>query len=285
MKAHGNRFLRMFLAPLALLAGSAARCATETPEPRPLEDGYRMMYNLDFASAGQVFASWEERRPEDSMGPASEAAGILFAEFDRLGVLEAQFLLDDEKFLGRTKLTPDPVAHARLNAALSRAEKRALSRLALEPRDPDALLALTLVHGLRADYAALVEKRNLAALKLTRRASDWAKKLLAVDPDCEDAHLATGIGNYLVGSTFAPVRWMLRLAGYDANKQQGVRDLERTAERGRYFAPFARLLLAIAYLRDQNAPHARRILVGLRDEFPANPLFAREISRIDARKK
>jgi len=32
------------------------------------------------------------------MGPASEAAGILFSEFDRLGVLEAQFYENDSIF-------------------------------------------------------------------------------------------------------------------------------------------------------------------------------------------
>jgi hypothetical protein len=54
-----------------------------------------------------------------------------------------------------------------------------------------------------------------------------------------------------------------------------------TATRGHYLAPFARVLLAIAYLRQNDRTRARELLTGLRDEFPANPLFPKEIARID----
>jgi predicted Zn-dependent protease len=41
------------------------------------------------------------------------------------------------------------------------------------------------------------------------------------------------------------------------------------------------VLLAIAYLRQNDRTRARELLTGLRDEFPANPLFPKEIARID----
>jgi len=281
----GDLLAALALAGAALRLLSPSCLAAETTEPASLDRGYQMMYNLDFSSAARFFATWQASRPGDPLGPISEAANILFSELDRLGVLEAQFLVNDEEFLARPEVFPDREARARLVAALARGESRALERLRTTPRDADALFALTLVHGLRADHAALVENRNLAALKETRRASQWAKKLLAVAPGREDAYLATGIGKYLVGSTVAPVRWILRLAGYEGDKEQGIRELERAAEGGRYLAPFARLLLAIAYLREDDPARARQLLVGLGEEFPANPLYAREISRIDARRK
>ena len=151
-----------------------------------------------------------------------------------------------------------------------------------EPRDTDALFALTLVSGLQADYLSLIENRNLAALGPTRRATEWAQKLLAVSPDYGDAYLATGLSKYLIGSNAAPVRWLLSLGGFSADKRRGIQELEWTAEKGRYLAPFARLLLAIAYLRENDRPRARRMLEQLRDEFPENPLYSREITRIDA---
>jgi len=58
-------------------------------------------------------------------------------------------------------------------------------------------------------------------------------------------------------------------------------ELQLTAQRGHYLAPFARILLAIAYVRDKDKLRARDLLVSLRDEFPHNPLFAQEISRLD----
>jgi predicted Zn-dependent protease len=58
--------------------------------------------------------------------------------------------------------------------------------------------------------------------------------------------------------------------------------LKLTAERGRYLAPFARILLAIAYVRDNDNTRARELLSALRQEFPDNSLFALEIARLDS---
>jgi hypothetical protein len=143
---------------------------------------------------------------------------------------------------------------------------------------------MTLSSGLRADYAALIEKRNLASLRYTKQATGWALRLLAVDPQCYDAHLATGVSQYIIGSMAAPVRWLVRLGGVSGDKQAGIRELEVTAQNGRYLAPFARILLAIAYVREKDMAHARELLIALRQEFPANPLFGREIGRLDTQR-
>jgi hypothetical protein len=247
-----------------------------------LGQGFQLLYNLDFAQADQIFLSFQQQHPQDPLGPTAEAAGLLFSEFQRLGILEAQFYEDDKAFLGRDKHDPDPGVRERFNTALASARQKATARLATNPRDRDALFAMTLSSGLRADYAALIERRNLSSLHYTRDASDWAGKLLAVDPACYDAHVATGFSKYIIGSMAAPLRWLLRMGGVAGDKQQGITELQLAAERGQYLAPFARILLAIAYVRDKDNLRARQVLAGLRDQFPKNPLFAREIARLDA---
>ncbi len=275
--------LRILMLLLGGMAALRARAPADTlPPPDSLDVGYRQMYRLDFERALGVFATWQRLHPTDPLGPASEAAGTLFSELNRLGILEAQFFVEDESFLGRKGLRPDPDARARFDAALRRSEGLARARLATDARDTDALFALTLDSGLQADYLSLIENRNVAALGPTRRATEWAQKLLAVAPDYGDAYLATGLSKYLIGSSSAPVRWILSLGGFSADKHQGIRELEWTAQSGRYLAPFARLLLAVAYLREKDNPRARQMLVELRDEFPENPLYSREIARIDA---
>ncbi len=260
-----------------------ARVAAAAEAPTPsLDAGFARMYNLDFAGAQAEFEAWQKLHPQDPVGPVAEAAGLLFSELDRLQVLEAELFVENKKFLERKKLKPDAALKQRFEQALARAERIATERLAVRADDADALFATTLVHGLRADYASLVEKRNMAALGYTKDATEWARKLLAVDPERYDAYLATGLGNYLIGSLAAPVRWFLRLGGYSGDKQKGIQELTLCAERGHYLKPFARLLLAVAYLREKDKPRARELLAGLRDQFPANPLFAREIARIDA---
>jgi hypothetical protein len=142
---------------------------------------------------------------------------------------------------------------------------------------------MTLSNGLRSDYAALIEKRNLASLRYTKEATAWAQQLLAADPGCYDAHLASGVSRYIIGSMAAPVRWILRLGGVAGDKAGGIAELETTAAQGHLLAPFARILLAIAYVREKDLPRARELLLGLQRDFPDNALFGRELARLDQR--
>ncbi|MBZ5572232.1 MAG: hypothetical protein LAO09_10190 [Acidobacteriia bacterium] len=266
-----------------LLCSLETAAGADLPASAPsLDRGFQLLYELDFDRAHQVFVAWQQQFADDPMGPVSEAAGLLFSEFNRLGVLEAQFYEDDRAFQARKKFTPDPSLRDHFDAALDRAETSAATRLAKDPKDRHALFAMTLASGLRADYAALVEKRNLASLHYTKQSTNWSQQLLAVDPSCYDAHLATGISQYIIGSMAAPMRWLVRLGGISGDKKIGISELQLTAERGRYLAPFARILLAIAYVRDKDKVHAREILVSLRTDFPQNPLFTVEIARLDA---
>lgn len=264
---------------LLLLAAVAHGAESSTPDG--LDRGFSRLYNLDFPGAQKEFQSWELENPDNPMGPVSEAAGVLFSEFNRLGVLEAQFYEDDSAFASRKKYEPDAKQHDLFEQHLTRAEALGKSRLARDPKDHDALLGMTLASGLRADYAALIEKRSLSSLHFTKEASAWADQLLAAHPACYDGYLAGGISRYIVGSMSAPVRWLLRMGGVSGDKARGISELQTTAAKGRLLAPFARILLAIAYVRDKDAPRAREILVSLQKDFPNNHLFPLELARLD----
>jgi hypothetical protein len=89
-----------------------------------------------------------------------------------------------------------------------------------------------------------------------------------------------GVENYLLGLNPAPVRWVLRMTGAQTDKQEGLERLRLTADKGHYLAPFARLLLAVAALRDKDRQTARTLLAGLAKEFPGNQLYVTELARI-----
>lgn len=246
-----------------------------------LDRGFLRLYDLDFAGAQREFESWEKLNPDDPMGPVSEAAEILFSEFNRLGVLEAQFYESDSVFAARKTYHADPAQRARFEQQLNRAEQMAKSKLARDPRDLDALFAMTLSNGLRSDFAALIEKRNVASLHYTKEATAWSQQLLAADPTFYDAHLASGVSRYIIGSMAAPVRWILRMGGVSGDKAGGIAELQTTAAKGHLLAPFARILLAIAYVREKDFARARDLLGGLQRQFPDNTLFGRELARLD----
>jgi hypothetical protein len=100
-----------------------------------------------------------------------------------------------------------------------------------------------------------------------------AQQLLKQNPDQYDALLAVGVENYLTGIKPAPVRWMLSLGGIDPDKEQGIRELRQTAAHGNLLKPFAKLLLAVAALRDKNNAEGCNLLNELAVSYPRNPLY------------
>jgi hypothetical protein len=106
-----------------------------------------------------------------------------------------------------------------------------------------------------------------------------AQQLLQQKPDAYDALLAVGVENYLTGIKPAPVRWMLRLGGIKPDKEQGIRELEQTAAHGDLLKPFAKLLLAVAALRDKNDAQGCGLLHELAVAYPRNPLYRNNASQ------
>ena len=95
---------------LVLTAVCAFRLAAQTP----LEAGYAALYNLDFDTAHTDFQSWSREHPNDALAPVSDAAVYLFAEFDRLHILQSEFFTHDQHFITDHKLSPDPLVKGRL---------------------------------------------------------------------------------------------------------------------------------------------------------------------------
>ncbi|HLH42701.1 MAG TPA: hypothetical protein VKV74_06940 [Bryobacteraceae bacterium] len=258
----------------AILCGGAD--LPRAAAPSGLEEGYRKMYNLQFDEAHRIFQQWQSDHPEDPMGPASEAAAYLFSELDRLHILQSEFFTDDDHFAKKHKLSPDLKLKGRFQEELARA-----GSLAAEARDePNSMFATIMQHGLQSDYLALIEKRYLPALNETKQASAVAEKLLEMRPDYHDANLAIGVENYLLSLKPAPVRWLLRAGGAQTDRQAGIEKLRLTEEKGHYLVPFAKILLAVAALRDKNREAAEAELSWLAEQFPLNRLFREELAKL-----
>jgi hypothetical protein len=249
-----------------------------------LNDGYHSMYDLDFGAAHQKFASWKQANPDDPMGPVSNAAAYLFSELERLHVLDSELFVDDDKFRTRQHLTASPETKRAFEDELLGGRQSAQRVRIHAPDDQNALLADVLAHGLEADYLSLIEHRDLAALSVVKEGRALAVHLLTTHPDCYDAYLAIGVENYLLSLKPAPVRWVLGWSGAQTNKQEGIAKLRLTAEKGYLLQPYARMLLAVAALRDNDRIKAAQILEGLVREFPHNRLYAAELAHIKGAK-
>ena len=241
-----------------------------------LDNGYREMYNMDFAAAHRTFAEYQRVNPEDPMGPVSDAAAYLFHEFERLHILQSEFFVHDQHFVTDHKLTPDPETKRRFDEALANAGRLA----AVAPDTENSMFAEVLRSGLRSDYLALIEKRYMPSLREMKTGRELAEKLLAKNPDHADAWLAVGTENYMLSIKPAPMRFFLRLTGAQTDRDTGLAKLRLTAAKGRFLAPFARMMLAVAALREGKRDEASALLQRLSHEYPRNPLYAQELARL-----
>lgn len=254
-----------------------ALCGAMPEQSNLLDQGYRQLYDLQFADAHNTFHAFEREHPADPLGPASDAAAYLFSEFDRLHILQSEFFTHDQHFITDHKLTPDPALKQQFESALASA--RTLSSRA--PEDKNSEFASILASGLESDYLALIEKRYVPSLQEMKTGRATAEKLLSADPTFYDAWLAVGVENYMLSVKPAPVRFLLRLSGAETDKATGIEKLKLTAAKGHYLAPFARLLLGVAALRDNDTRSASNILADLAREYPHNPLYRQELARLN----
>jgi hypothetical protein len=248
-----------------------------------IDAGFRLLYELKFTEARATFANWESRHPGEALGPAAQAAGYLFQELDRQGVLTSEFFLDDDRLLGGVQGAPDPQVRDAFGAAVRKAQALAHARLKSNPRDVDALFALTIATGMQANYAGLIERKQMESLRLTREADKVAKELLAVAPRAADAYVALGSANYIIGCLPGYKRFIIRFGGFHGDRALGMQQLGLAAASGHYLRPYAKLTLALAAMREKQPALARTEFEQLTAEFPANPKFARELEKLRGR--
>jgi len=276
-------------------AGIFAQDTADTPAAEPqqvpvmeadpsahfLESGYRHLYELNFIEARADFTSYQQARPDDPLGKASEAASYLFEQFHQRGVLTSEFFVNDATFLGGVSGTAEQNHNAGFVAANTQAREQAKNLLKTDPNNIHGLLALTIADGMESDYDAIIIKKQLPGLSMMRQAEADAKTLLAIDPKQEDANVALGMSNYVIGSLPSYKRAFLWFGGLHGDKQRGMDQMGSAADHGHYLKPFAKVMLALAYEREKKPALARVLLAELAVEFPTNAVFARELTIIE----
>jgi hypothetical protein len=287
MKRLGRRFA--CLLPLVLLLAPArcfSRASSDIPSPGPafktdpeLARGFHELYAQHFSEARTVFSNWESHHLEDPFGQVAVAASYLFEELYRQSVLTSDFFLDQKRFLNGIDGKPDPTRMANFRGALEKTRILSRQLMKTNPKDPEALFGLTLAAGMESDADAILEKKQIDGLKRMKEANEYAKQLLALQPDAADAYVALGAANYIIGSLNAGYRMGLWFMGIHGDKKLGMEQLGKTAESGRYLQPFAKILLALSARREKQNALAQKLLFELSQEFPTSPLFAAEYAK------
>jgi len=248
-----------------------------------IDHAFARFYNFDFAGAHAILNSYIAAHPDDPLAYAVRSAVYLYTEFDRLGILESEFFSDDSKITDKRKVKPDPENRRLFFGAVEAARETVRSRLAAKPEDYHAMFAACMVEGLVGDYTALVEKKQLGSLSSDKRSNSCAQNLLKSYPDAYDAYVTTGFTEYLVAALPFYVRWFVHFDEVKGSKEQGIANLQVAARSGHYLRSFAKVLLAVVYLREKRPAQAREMLAELVRDYPENRVFRTELRKISSR--
>jgi len=279
---------RRFYVVASFLLFTAAACLAQRAAPADspafttvpeLAAGFHSLYAQNFEEAREKFTDWESHHPDEPFGYAAVAASYLFEELYRQGVLSSDFFLNEKRFLHGIEGKPDPGRMKNFQIAVDQARKLAKQRLAKDPRDAEALFALTLAAGMQSNADMILKKQHLDALKRLKEGNEYAKQLLVLRPDDGDAYVALGTANYIIGSLSGGARFMLWFGGIHGDKKLGMEQLLKTIDHGRYLQPFAKILLALAARREKKDALAQKLLRELSQEFPESSLYSAEYAK------
>ena len=112
---------------------------------------------------------------------------------------------------------------------------------------------------------------------------DTLERALALDPSLQDAWFGIGLYHYyadVAPAALKVLRFLLLLPGGD--RIQGLREMERTRERGELLRGEADFQLHWLYLWYEDRPdRALELLRGLDAHYPTNPLFLQRIATVE----
>jgi len=233
--------------------------------------GYEALYSLDYEEARRLFKEMARLFPDHPAGPQCLAATLWLQELNRSRHLQASLYSTESFSTSEDKVDPRLVEQFRQWTRT--AKVLAEARLRRNPRDVEALYFLGVTEGLKAVFAAAVERRFVAGLGDSSRAVDRHREVLKLDPGFHDAELSIGMYNYIIGSLPLPIKLMASIGGMRGSKKRGLQTLERVAKEGRWAQGIARSLLIDLYKREKRWTEAIALSRELGARYPRNYLF------------
>jgi epoxyqueuosine reductase len=248
----------------------AARLASAGVSINP---GFEHFYNNEYDQALTYFEHELAAHPDEPGIYNNIAQTVLYREMFRDGALESQLVSGNNPFLRTGKMEIRAEDNQRFSECVERSIQSNQERIAKNPRDVEALRALGVAHGLRANYLFLVEKSWMDSLREATAARHANERVLEIDPNLVDAHLLLGLNQYVVGSLPFYLKLVGFLNGFHGDKEGGIRELEMVAAQGVRDKYDAKVLLAVIYRRERQPNKAIPLLQELAARFPRNYLF------------
>jgi tetratricopeptide (TPR) repeat protein len=244
-------------------------------DPRTAK-GFDHFYNLEYDQSIAEFRRLIGTEPANPSFHNHLAQAVLYREMFRGGALESELVSGNNPFLRREKLTTSPESEREFDTSLNKAMQIAEARIAKDPNDSFALYTQGVSYGLRANFNFLVRKAWMDALKDATAARKAHNRVVELNPDFTDARLITGVHDYVIGSLPFHMKILGFIAGFQGDRESGIKTLQLVAEKGQANRYDAQVLLAAIYRREKKSELALPLLNSVIAKFPRNFLFRLE---------
>ena len=234
-------------------------------------EGYEALYNLDYEGARRRFQEMTQLFPDHPAGPQCMAASLWLEQLNESWEVKAS-LYSTESYAEKDNQI-DKRKIEEFRRWTRQATMLAEARLRHDPHDTEALYFLGATEGLKAAFAAAVERRFMAALADGSRSVERHREVLRLAPDFHDAELTIGLYDYIVGSLPLPVKVLAGTMGVRGSKKRGLQTLERVSKEGDWARDVARVLLIDIYKREKRWVAAVEVSRELANRYPRNYLF------------
>lgn len=247
----------MFWITPLLLAAGLAQAGSITPEmDKELMTGLDAIYGMDFNEADASSLRLIALAPEHPYGYFGHAAAAL-----------TRYLYDTEE----TDQDLLPVFDERIAAASTKAK----AWLALHPEDADVQMIAGACYGVTGRLQA-VRHQWIKAYFSGRKAMAYTRASLKTNPELGDAYLGIGMYDYYT-DVYPQVIGVLAKIMLRGDRLRGIAGLKRAAEKGRYGAVAAKLILVEIYTEDKfgakDPAQARRLIAEVRQRYPKSAML------------
>ena len=238
-------------------------------------EGFEALYNLDYEAARKRFNEISTAFPDHPAGPQFLAATLWAEELNESRRLQAS-LYSTDAFFNAKEDKPDPKMVATFRELTRTATRLARARLKRDKTDVEALYFLGATEGLKAAFAAAVERRFMGALGDGDSSVDHHREVLKLDPGFHDAELTIGLYEYIVGGLPLPVKVLASIVGARGSKRRGLETLQRVTKEGTWARDDAKSLLIVLYKREKKYGDALALSRELSQSYPRNYLIKLE---------
>jgi tetratricopeptide (TPR) repeat protein len=237
------------------------------------KQGFEALYSMEYSPAKKEFEEMTRLEPKHPSGYIYLASAIWLEHLSRLRRLQSQIYNRNNAFFQSAQDPVDPTVEKLFYQNIEKGIVRAKALLRVNQNDLAGLYYLGTAHGAIAGYESSVKRAFLSSLKNGTKAVEMHKQLLKIYPAFSDVYVSVGMYNYVIGTLPIGIKFLMLLGGVHGSREEGLKQLEKAMNQGRYARDEASVILVMLYDREKRQEEALKILRKLSEKYPRNMVF------------